>query len=784
MSDNPRNAPPIKIGLEEDSASFARVEQRTAETFNRLTQLSKATDAVGQSAQQMGRSLSDALALGATKVDDNIRQVQDLRKQVQGLGEDSTKVNKLDLGIGGLRRTGGALSQLGLGEVGGAVSRAGDVAQVVKELGEVGGAVMALEVPLGAVLGVALPVTAAIAGVAIVLSNLQAASEAALKQEQADFEYRKGQLDEEQRIRVEKRTRTKAANDAEIADLQKQIDDTNKLKADLVQQRDKLPGYSPGLATDQQGDPMVRKLNKDIQELTDKATALGHQLGIDVMELDPAIKKREEETKAVKDYSDSLSRSIQMTQLASTGTKKQVDDRIQALQQEAREIRRYIEFFDPALQQTAEGAALYQQLSERLKTVNAELTDLKANVKPIVDAKTAIDEFFKNLKKNADRIAGEVNDRNKRVAEVQQKYETDVAQIEEADLKKRADIQKRYNDAIVQAASQAADAAEQALTKLTQQREDLLTGLNRDMAKEDRDAAVKRLDIQIAAQREEAKAYQSHLQELEQIRKDANAREFGFIMERNFRALIESRVQTTRDMERSNERFTGERATRQQGEQNQIQDLQRSLANQRQERLIAYQQSLQDANTAYRRELTAAHDKEVKALELARQARDASLRELQATTTTELRIRKSAYDQQLKLASLYGAAYVKANDQIMQTLVNHAEQRLAQINGTSGGSTGNTVIGGDVRRLLQRADGGSLNRGDLSLVNDGRPGQRESFNGVMMPRGLGLFMPMQSGYVSNSQTTNNPTINIYESNNPARTKSIVMDALETVMRKR
>jgi hypothetical protein len=757
MTNNPQSAPPIKIAIEEDSASFAKVEQRTADTFNRINALAKANDAVAQSAQQMGRSLADAFALSATKVDDNIRQVQDLRKQVQGLGEDSDKASKIDLGIGGLRRTGGALSQLGMGEIGGAVSRVGDIAQVGKELGEVGGAIMALEAPLGAVLGVALPVVAAVAAVAIVLQSLQAASEEALKQEKADFEFRKGELDEDQRVRVEKRTRTKAANDAEIADLNKQIADTDRLKLELVKQRNALPGYSPGLATDQQGDPKVQQLNKQIQELTDKSTALSHQLGIDVMQLDPVIKQREEETQAVKDYSDSLSRSIQMTDLAATGTKKQVDDRIRSLTEEKTALRNYLEFFPESLRQTEAGAALYKELSDKLKNVNAELGQLKDNVKPIVDARTAIDEFFKKIKGEADRISKEVNERNARVASVQQKYETDVATIEEQSLQKRADIEKKYADRQIEIAQQAADAAASALAKLQQQRDDLATSLGRDQQKTERDAQAKVLDIQISAQREEVKALRDHQRELEQIRKDAYAREVGFLLDRNFLGLYESRLNTSRSIDSSNEKFSASQEDRQRVAQQQIEDLKRSVARERQERLIAYQQQLADAQLSYRREIQAAQQKRVQELSLARQTEQAALREAVTAAANELRIRQNAYSQELKLAALYGAARVKAEDDIQKALIKRAEQYLSLINGSSGGA--NTPIGGDQRRLLQRAGGGPLGAGQQATVNERG---RESFNGVPFPSGLGIFTALQSGTVSPGQT--GPiTLNVYPS---------------------
>lgn len=784
MADEQAN---INLRMALDRAALQQAQDGVTALDKRLSDLKAHVGDTGVAADKGIRSLADAFKASAGSIDASTKSLAQMRSQLDGVISASAKAQSGGgFGVEGLRRTGGALTQLGLSGPGSAISRVGDIAQVGKELGNVGDAIGKMGISTGQLLAVAGPVGLALGAVVVAfglfndaIKEAQKNVESAIAATQSFYDFlAKGGTTKDAQARVKalediekpaREAQLKAARDA----LNNGLAQYGLQPGTARQIADKLPGL--GLLYD--------NLDKAEKNLTDVNNTLGSfegaLKGTDLAANDARAALEKQVEAYAKTADDQVRIQQEANQLISGGSKKAVDDRIRALTEEGNAIKGQLRDFPEVLLQTEKGQQLYTQLAERLKSVNGELDTLKTKVKGIVDAKDALDKFFEGLKKNADRIAKEVNERNDRVAATQQKYEDDVARIEEQSLAKRTEIEKQYATKLVDIARKAADDSAAALQKLQQQREDLATSLGRDLSKDERDAAVKRLDIQINAQREETRAYQQHQRELEQIRKDAYAREVGFLLDRNFLGLYQSRLQTSRDIERSNEQFTGDRGTRREDIANQLQDLQRSIQQQRQERLIAYQQQLQDAQTAYKRELQLVQQRRIAELELARQTEQAALRDAQNAATNELRIRKAAYDKELQLVSLYGAAYVAANDKIQQALITRAEQRLAMINGASGGST-NTVIGGDMRRLLQRAAGGGLNRGDVSLVNERG---REGFNGVPFPPGLGVFMPVQSGTVQPGEgRVIQATFNI-RSNDPAGVRRECLDMLEQVMGK-
>jgi hypothetical protein len=792
MTNNPSNLPPLKLGIETDDASFSRVEQRTADTFNRINALAKANDSVSQSAQQMGRSLSDAFAAGATKVDANVKSIQALRKEVQGLDSDQKKASGGgSFNVEGLRRTGGALTQLGLGEVGGAVSRIGDIGQVVKQVDSLTESLG----PLGLILPVAAGAALGFNAAMLLLHDQAEKNTATIKQTIAQLDSYYAAINQGTTESLKKRQESLQSEKASV-DKELSLINTARETAFVGAQKEFGDlGARLLTAAGQTGlyGDTLKETDAKMEELRKKSADLGGQLtGVtDAMKSSEVaandMKAAEEKLAEARRTAigEGIKAADKLLQLQQTGTSAQVKEEIARLEREQAAIEKQrpdiLKLSVSASQADRDEAQKWIELNnEDAKSI----VKLRDNILPLVVAReketAATKYFFSELKANIDRMAKEVNDRNTRVAGVQQKYEDDVSTIEEKALQKRADIEKKYADKQIEIAQQAADAAASALAKLQQQRDDLATSLGRDEQKAERAAQAKVLDVQINAQREQVKALRDHQRELEQIRKDAYAREVGFLLDRNFLGLYESRLNTSRSIDSSNEKFGASQGDRQQTAQQQIEDLKRNVARERQERLIAYQQQLADAQLAYRREIQAAQQKRVQELALARQTEQAALREAATAAANELRIRQNAYNQELKLAALYGAARVKAEDDIQKALIKRAEQYLSLINGASGGA--NTPISGDQRRLLQRAGGGALGAGQASLVNDGRG--RESFNGVPFPPGLGVFIPAQSGSVSPGQS-GPVTLNVYPAPGMDETQLAhkTLDLLEKVIKR-
>lgn len=72
------------------------------------------------------------------------------------------------------------------------------------------------------------------------------------------------------------------------------------------------------------------------------------------------------------------------------------------------------------------------------------------------------------------------------------------------------------------------------------------------------------------------------------------------------------------------------------------------------------------------------------------------------------------------------------------------------------------------QRMSRRAIGGPLAAGQASLVNENY-GQRESFNGEMLPSGSGVFYPFRPGTVTNNTNNTPVNITIVESRNARET---------------
>jgi hypothetical protein len=719
VTNNPTNLPPLKLSIEEDGASFSKVEQRTAQTFSRITNLAKANDAVAQSAQRMGRTLADAFAAGATKVDENTKSIQALRKEYQGLEADQKKASG-GLKIEGLRRTGGALSQLGLGEVGGAVSRAGDVAQVVKEVGNFAEALGPLGLVLSGVAGAAVGLQVGLALLENQLKDSKQALQSALDSQKAYYDLLAAATTEDVERRKRELEKVAAVQQKAIAETEgalKSLEEQTKISRDVGIA---LPGVI--------GDPF-RMLTKQLDENKKAAADTGAAIG----RLEGGLKSNafaaNDAEKAIADYvsalDESVQKQIQFTKMDETATRQSLDARLKAIKTERDAIWDELAALQKQDQANASVIAKEKELEKALSDLAVEEAHLTTVTRQAVQARAS---ERSNVRTDSPQLKELTESEDRQIAVVR-RYNAEKERIDQQSLEARANIEKKYADKLVDIARQAADDRAAALRKSEQALADLLTSFVRDEEKAARDLAASQLEAQISAERDEAKAYRDHQHDLERIRKAAQDREFEMIQNRDFLGLFNSRRQTSRDIESSNDDFMRERNERRIALAQQLEDLKRNAARERQERLIAYQQQIVDARQAYQRDMTEIRRKHDQELALARQAHQRELSDLATANRNKLALLRNQTNREMAETRLVGDARIKYLEKERQWLISQA------------GSFGNP------NQAAHHAGGGAMQAGDISWVNE-RRGQRERFNGVPFPPGLGLFQAAQSGTVS------------------------------------
>jgi hypothetical protein len=686
-----------------------------------------------------------ALQQSTSGVDKLARGLTDLKTDVRGAGQEAdaaaNKLSKLgdeagngSIKLEGLRRAGSALSQLGLSGLGGGLSQIGDMAQVAKELaaitdvaGPASTGLTAMAGSIAAAVGPAVAVAAPLILLKGILDNLQAAADAAAKAQKEQFDLEKENLDRKKKVEEDARTATLATLRQREKDLQRDLDDTTALLADKQKERaENDRKYAElGAAFNPEARGKLKaaneELDKEIQELGARLKSLGQDMGDVVVKEKPLVQARQDDESATKRLTKAHQDQAKAARDAAAEEEKAIDMAVRARNRNLESIRKEIE------------------MRER-SNVRTDSPQLK-----------------------------ELTDSEDRQIAVIQRYNAEKERIDQQSLEARANIEKKYADKLVDIARQAADERAAALRKSEQALADLLTSFVRDEEKAARDLAASQLEAQISAERDEAKAYRDHQHDLERIRKAAQDREFEMIQNRDFLGLFNSRRQTSRDIESSNDDFMRERNERRIALAQKLEDLKQNAARERQEHLIAYQQQRVDAQQAYQREMVEIRRKNDAELRLANQAHQRELSDLNAATRARLTLLRSQGNREMAEARLVGDTRIRFLE---------AERRrvLAMAVGF-----------GNSNQSAHHAGGGSLDAGDMTWVNE-RRNQRERFNGTPFPPGLGLFQAAQPGNVSAGPSAEaggskviHATFNI-KAIDPAGTRREVLQVLHEVTR--
>jgi chaperonin cofactor prefoldin len=137
-----------------DKSALAQVEAGTIKLELRIKAITQAQDQVTETAKPLIAAMRAAFQDPGDRAVKRVNELRDAYKAANDEANTQTQSNKSILGADGLRRTGGALTQLGLGPAGDVVSRLGDLGQVNKEFDTLGVGSKALSTGLIAVTAV------------------------------------------------------------------------------------------------------------------------------------------------------------------------------------------------------------------------------------------------------------------------------------------------------------------------------------------------------------------------------------------------------------------------------------------------------------------------------------------------------------------------------------------------------------------------------------------------------------------------------------------------------
>lgn len=271
--------------------------------------------------------------------------------------------------------------------------------------------------------------------------------------------------------------------------------------------------------------------------------------------------------------------------------------------------------------------------TEEATKVEKELSDARL--------KAATEDGQRILAEN-EKIFAAIARQNEQLASAYQKYEQDIANLQDTYQQDRIQAEKDYQQTLVDITDAAAKAAEDALARLTEKRDQLAADFAQGEIDAQRQLELDRQQIIIDAQRQEAQAYRDHQRNLRDIQIEAARERERLAEDRDFAGLFDLERQTSQRMEDANRAFEDERSDRQIALEQERTDLLASYEIERQQRFEQYQRNLIDAQAQYQRELQLAERNRREALSRAQQAYSAELTMLYQKLQTEMEARRQA----------------------------------------------------------------------------------------------------------------------------------------------
>lgn len=792
MSDQPAN---ITLKLALDQAALNQGATGVDKLRKDLTDLKSTAQDAGQLGDKAASSIGNAMTGVSSEAADATKEVQKLNSALESTSQTAAKVKTGGFGVEGLRRTGGALTQLGLGDIGAPIQRIGDIGQVQKELGALTDTITKMTgatEPLVAGLSAGTVALGALAAAGAIFAGGLALIHSAYENNTKIIQQSLAQLDAYYAAIQGGTTETLQKQLKAAEDHKKAVDDELSTTSNATQR-------AFDAASSQYGDLGARILTalgstglygdtlKDVSAKTTDLTKQSTDWQGKIDALKEAMKSAEVATNDAADaqnkYVSSLEASAahrqELAQLENNGTSKQVQDKIDANKAQITSDSELYASLSAIANPTAETTAEIKRLRGEIDQLTSDNKQLSGSIYEAAKAREVEAQKIKDTTKALQEQAKAGDDYEKAVTaeqDARQKNADNILKIEDNANQDRADLEQSYADKRVDIARKAVDDAQDALTKLNETYQDAFESADRDLQKASRENKAKLAEDQIKFNQQEVADKTDHLQKLQDIQRNAQQADQDALLNRNFRQLFQNKQATSNAIDAENERFQRQEQQRIVALKNEESDQARAYAQQRQERLIAYGYALDDADKQYQRTLEQQHVKEQRELQDAQIANQRSLNALTTKQNRELAILQQSYAAQIKLLE-------QTEAQKLQILQNAQSATLA-----AAGNTQGTVGAGGSIRPVQMAGGGRLGAFQAAIVNEPGSSGRESFNGAQFPRSMGLFIPSQAGNVNPGGAGGNggPTIGsvsvvIHESNNPRETEAAVYRALRKVV---
>lgn len=728
-------------------------------------------------ASQTKRGISDIknqLGSLASEANEGSEAARELAGELENVGKQSK------LNVEGLRRTGAALSQIGLGALGGPLSQAGDIAQVIKEIQnlrstlpalasgaiEAAGGIGPLIVSVGAIAAPAVALTLAFKALTDAIAAQKKMVDDTVNALKTDTDARLQDIEtihnassqqikdtlEVQQLKLQEIQQEKAARQAVLADIQAQY-------AALGSSFDPAKRAALGAAGD--------AAQKSIDDLTQRENELTSSIKRTTDTVVPEIEKREQETKAIAAQDAELEQQIatrtKEAELIRNGSSKSIQDRIDALTDENLAI---VDVINSGKASSDE----LSKLSDKLAKNNKELSSLNGNVLEAVKAREKAAQAEKDFA-----------EQQTKTVDAYEKYITDVKGLQDKYTQDSAGLEQKRIDNLEKIQTVAVEDAQKLLQDLLQKEADLQQNLQRDLndlAQQDNEKA---LQNQINFQREEVRAEQHYQDQISDIKRHAQEQEQDLALSRDFAGIARLRRQTASQISDVSIQAQRDRQDRLAAYQQQQQDLMTSFVQDRAAKIQKYAADLQDAQAQYVREYKLLQLNKSKQIAAVQADYDKQLHALADNLQKQVSLKQQAYIAEVN--ALQQTSAVK--QQILQTEYQQAQALLAQLK-TAGSSTtgGSSTIAG-------RAFGGSLSSLQTALVNEPGSSGRERFRtggrSYALPGGIGLFTPLRSGAVEANRQPQNISVHIPITVNgagqsPEKIADLIESKLETTIR--
>jgi hypothetical protein len=313
---------------------------------------------------------------------------------------------------------------------------------------------------------------------------------------------------------------------------------------------------------------------------------------------------------------------------------------------------------------------------------------------PAAEHLDKLNQTIKDAEKAADERQKAIEEREKAEAKTRadlasavQKADADELKIKEQSAQKKIDIENKYQNALIQAAERAVQAAQDALRRLGDEREKIQIDYGRGELDAVRKAQYDDLTAQIKGQEEQTKSYREHLDRLKDIQKQAQQQDAIDAIDRNFLAIFERKLTTRNAMEGENAGFGRSERERSIAEQQAADDATRQRAFDRQQRLITYQQANEDAKRQYNIQLRDNQIAQQRTIAQARQAKTQELNDLSVTTRQALSIRHQGLIAELQVITMGEPQKLKIQAKYYQRAISLLNSAMSSVDRHSGGSS-------------------------------------------------------------------------------------------------